>query len=163
MVPILCRCWLSHPLLPREAHPSPGGPPWLVSIRQFLATIAGSPELTSTYIPALQCSGDVFLMEKVCASKLVSPTDLSKLNYCGLYLNATTLSRTSPMQAETDLPFWYPHRRQVSPIELFQGLTAKHQDHPSDPTWAIWWQLLYLYDDKNTPEWEVSGPNFTSD
>ena len=139
---------------------------WLVSIRQFLASIEGSLELTSTHIPALQRSGDAFLMEKACSSRLFSPADLRKLNYCRLYLNVTTLSDVTNATGNRFAPGIFAGTKSVQQNSS-KGPAAK-QDRPSNPTWAIWRRLLRLYGDINSlflplAAWHVSGPNLHRD
>jgi hypothetical protein len=90
---------------------------WLVSIRNFPTHIDGALELTKTHIQPLQCTGDLFLMDKACNSGLFTPAKLKLLNYCRLYLNVLTLSDVTDAKGNRFAP-GYPRRHPIRPEKL---------------------------------------------
>ena len=86
-------------------------------------------------------------MNTACDSGRFSSADLRKLNYCRLYLNVTTLSDVCNAAGNRFAVSILSGTRSIQQSSS-KGPSAK-QERPSDPTWAIWRQLLYLLGDKH--------------
>ena len=65
---------------------------WINSLRLFLATTSMSLELDNAYIPARQRENDMHLMDVILASKKFTEAEIRRLNYCRLFLKATTIA-----------------------------------------------------------------------
>jgi hypothetical protein len=69
----------------------------LPSLGSFLATINASFQLDTNYVVPTQRDGDRHIMDIARESNLFQEADLAPLNYCRLYMEATTISDiTSP-------------------------------------------------------------------
>ena len=65
---------------------------WLLSLREALRLAQASVRLDENVVQPPERSGDLHIMGVARRSKRYSPKDLRLLNYCRLYLHATTVS-----------------------------------------------------------------------
>ncbi|KAI2501918.1 hypothetical protein MHU86_12539 [Fragilaria crotonensis] len=65
---------------------------WITSLREFLASISASMHLDKPGLPVLQRQHDTFLMELVMQSQQFTASEIKRINYCRLYLRATTVA-----------------------------------------------------------------------
>jgi hypothetical protein len=65
---------------------------WLRSLRQFLVNIDGSIELDHYFLPPIQRTRNVYIMDMILKSDTFTSHEILRINYCRLYLQAVTLS-----------------------------------------------------------------------
>jgi hypothetical protein len=65
---------------------------WITSLRKYLQTIGGEFELDQDYVPPLQREYDEHIMDIIIDSGRYSDKELCYLNYCRIYLQASTIS-----------------------------------------------------------------------
>eukprot|EP00957_Ditylum_brightwellii_P048148 3654833-Ditylum_brightwellii.AAC.1 len=65
---------------------------WIPSFCQYLQLIEGSIKVDNAYIPYLQREHDDYIMDIILESKKFTDNEVCTLNYCQLYLQATTLA-----------------------------------------------------------------------
>jgi hypothetical protein len=117
----------------------------LPSLRSFLATINASFQLNINYVVPTQRDGDRHIMDIARESNLFQEADLAPLNYCRLYMEATTISDiTSPdginltpnlSFGDTALPSKDRHHR-------------AHQNRPQTLFWTYWLRFLCIISDR---------------
>jgi hypothetical protein len=137
---------MSYPILERAQDSLPHfEAKWISSLRNFLASISASIHLDDPCIPPLQREHDCYLMDMIVHSARFTPTEIRKLNYCQLYLQAITLADISkPNGCELD-----PCLLEGRP-SLYSSRTRWHtvnQDRPSDTEWKLWKSANNLWRD----------------
>ncbi|KAI2511571.1 hypothetical protein MHU86_2825 [Fragilaria crotonensis] len=109
---------------------------WLSSLRLFLANIEAKLRLDETYLPALQRLHDFCIMDAVIASGRFTPKEICRINYCRLFLQATTVSDLTSMNGRT-----LDHNKlsgRHSLLSSFTHGTSIYQERPSESTWKLW-------------------------
>jgi hypothetical protein len=116
---------------------------WIPSLHGFLHSINGSIELDDAYIPAWQREHDFYIMDVVLADSSYSPSNIRRINYCQLYLQATTAS-----------DICLPSGQAIDPA-MFQGILSAlssaslhhHtvQSRPCEASWSVWQRALRLF------------------
>jgi hypothetical protein len=114
---------------------------WLASLRSFLGSIDGSIELKDTFVEPIQRENDKFLMDLAIQSKLFTPKQLKKINYCRMYLNVLLLSDIVTADGKEIEPSMYSG--------LGRCKTTKHRVHQKCPTtksksWDQWRRLIRI-------------------
>ena len=61
-------------------------------IRKFLHSIAGSLQIADLTIQPLQRNNDYYIMDAVISSRALSASEISRINYCRLFLQILTVS-----------------------------------------------------------------------
>ena len=69
--------------------------PWFDTLRQYLANVNGTIELTNTWKLTAQRTNDTFLMEHFLNLKTFTPKELKILNACRMYYQVTRVSDIS--------------------------------------------------------------------
>ena len=109
---------------------------WIRSLRMFLASISASIQLDDSCVQEPQREHDRYLMDMIIQSDRFTPSEIRRLNYCRLYLQAVTLADiTKPNGQELD-PC---HLQGVWSLQ--SGKTRWHtvnQDRPSEKEWKLW-------------------------
>jgi len=135
---------------------------WIPAIRDFLASINGTLEMSINFVPELQRENDCFLMTQAGLLSF-SPTQMLLLNACRLYLGVTFLSDITNAQG-TEIR-----------IEILQGKVPKFDSHrglipyqnvPSQKAWRLWRRLIHTFTLDKTSflttdlgRWFVTGDN----
>ena len=138
-----------HPALPHlESH-------WITSLRQFLQDHKTSLHIDTPEIPKLQRKFDVHLMDMILTSNQFKASEIRRLNYCRLYLKASTLS---------DITHITGLRLDFSKLEgkpaLYSSVTHGihiHQERPSDKDWKLWRKANLIWSDANGKLFEALG------
>ena len=109
---------------------------WLASLRDYLASIKASLHFGTTGLPSLEREHDGFIMEWVIQSQQFTDKEITRLNYCRLFLNAITLS---------DLTTTKGDKLDIGKLKGEPSLTSSHskwmavqQDKPSAAEWRLW-------------------------
>ena len=109
---------------------------WLGSLREFLATLNVQLQVDAPDTPRLQRAHDANIMDVVMASERYTPSEIRRINYCRLYLKATTLAdlatvggiRLDPSKLRGDM----------SLHSSTTGHLTAHQERPSETEWSLW-------------------------
>jgi len=106
---------------------------WLKSLRTFLASINAKLRLDNPYLPKLQRLHDFCIMDAIHESGKFTPAEICKLNYCRLYLKATTVSDLTSIDGRSldNSKLSGNH----SLLSSFTHGTVIHQESPSVITW----------------------------
>ena len=115
---------------------------WLDSMRTFLRLIGGSLRLDVTFVPEIQRVNDSYIMDHVLERGSFTKKQIKKINYCRLYLQATTVSDISTASGDS----LAPGVRYGEPT-LWSGQTRHHktnQGKPDPATWRLWSRALTL-------------------
>jgi hypothetical protein len=115
---------------------------WLASLRHFLQMIQGTLRLDTTFVPEIQRVNDTHIMDHVLEQGLFSKREISRINYCRLYLQAVTV-RDISLASGTSLA---PGIRNGHPT-LWSGVTRylkTNQACPNAATWKIWSRTMDL-------------------
>jgi hypothetical protein len=65
---------------------------WLASMRTFMSKINANLELDITGVPPTQHINDSHIMDMILESEQFTATQIRRLNYCRLFLQAVTVS-----------------------------------------------------------------------
>ena len=108
---------------------------WIPAIRNFLATLKGSLEMSVDFVAPLQRENDCYLMDSVVNGPF-DTTEKKLINACQLYLGVTLLSDTTNA-AGTEI------RKEIingtiPTIDTFKG-SIPYQANPNVAAWS-WWQ-----------------------
>lgn len=120
---------------------------WIKSIRQFLGSIGGSICLTIPEVNSLQRVNDSTIMDIVLASRSFTPGEVRRINYCRLFLKATTISDLTNVRGDClDLI------KLQGEFSLISSQTIRPfiiQDRPSQKEWELWKRANRLWSDSN--------------
>jgi hypothetical protein len=111
----------------------------LPSLRSFLASINASFKLDMNYVVPTQREGDRHIMDIARESNMFQEAKLSPLNYCRLYMGATTISDlTSPagIHLAPDLSF------SNTTLPSTDRIHRAHQSRPHTLFWMYWLRFL---------------------
>ena len=129
---------------------------WIASMRLFLREHNMSLLIDEPEIPGLQRMYDVHIMDMILNANQFKDAEIRRLNYCRLYLGATTLS---------DLTHITGLRLDFSKLEgrpsIYSSVTQRHrvyQERPSDKDWKLWKKANTLWSDGNGKLMEALGP-----
>lgn len=106
---------------------------WLASLRSFLSTIDASVLLDDPSIPQMQRAHDAYIMDLILESKKFSNAEIRRLNYCRLYLQATTLSDLSQTSGTS-----LDQSKLVGTPSLLSSVTVDMQVYQERPSQAEW-------------------------
>ena len=135
-----CLAGTSFPLLSDVKTPLPHLHPmtWLPSVRDFLAEIDCTLELSNSFITDLQRENDTFIMDH--ALRFTSKgKDLQILNACRLYLGVLLISDIATCEG-THLAL-FAYQGNLPSDSSVRGLTP-YQDRPHDAAWELWRNIL---------------------
>ncbi len=116
---------------------------WFKSLRDFLASINASMHLDKPGIPVIQRRHDVFLMELILQSKQYTASQIRRLNYCRLYLRATTLADVTNIAGD--------HVEEFALTGNIPAIHRKirgpwiHQEKPGEAEWKLWQKASRLW------------------
>ena len=136
---------------------------WIPSLRTFLHSINGSLELDHTYVPALQREHDFHIMDIVLSQATYTPRELRLINYCRLYLQASTASDIClPCGRFLDPAILKGVPSTLSSISLHHHTV---QPRPHAAAWSLWRRALRLFSTRPGKlchplgRWLLSGPS----
>jgi len=116
---------------------------WISSLRLALHEFNASIELDDPQIPPLQRDKDSYLMDHVIASGKFTPSDIKRINYCRLYLQAITISDISNIQGtQNDQAFLIGDSLPTSSSSNRQPVK---QDKPDPTSWTKWKEACRLF------------------
>ena len=129
---------------------------WLTSLRQFLKDNTMSLQVDALELPKLQRMYDVHLMDMILNANKFKAAEIRRLNYCRLYLRASTLS---------DITHITGLRLDLSKLEgkpsLYSSITQGnhiYQERPSENDWKLWKKANLIWSDTNGNLFEALGP-----
>ena len=109
---------------------------WLLSLREFLASIDAFLQLDKTGIPTVQRTHDAHIMDSIMSSGQFTPAEIRRLNYCRLYLQAQTISDLALISGSSlDPAKLMGHLSERSSI--MHGIQI-NQQRPLAPEWKLW-------------------------
>ena len=116
---------------------------WLRSLRLFLSHCDASLTLDNSHVPELQREGDTHIMDTVLASNRFTSTQICKINYCRLYLQAMTLSDICVADGtRLDSEFFFGR---IPPGSAYTTWHSFTQDRPSETSWRLWRKACRLF------------------
>jgi hypothetical protein len=135
---------VSYPILEVTREPLPHmESKWVGSIRIFLSTINGGLQLDDPGIPPRQREHDQYIMDIIIASRLFTASEVRRLNYCRLYLQAVTLSDITTTNGLT------LNNSKLHGCPSLQSSRTRwvsiNQDKPSDREWRLWRKANLLW------------------
>ena len=114
---------------------------WLLSTRQFLATIDGSVDMDTSFSLSLQRENDIHIMDALVAATAFSTERMKRLNYCRLHLQVTLLSEITDSCGTKLLPhFWCGSGPRAAPPLV----RYPRQGCPSEKIWSEWRSAIRL-------------------
>jgi hypothetical protein len=109
---------------------------WLKSLRQFLARIHGSLEVDSYFLPPIQRTNDVYIMDLVLSSNCFSEYEIRVINYCRMYLQSVTMSDICLADGVTiDPAFLLGTPTATSSTSKWVNI---NQARPDESSWRLW-------------------------
>jgi hypothetical protein len=120
---------------------------WLKSLRAFLHSIQSSLCLDEPAIPALQRLYDHHIMDAILASHRFTPAEIRRLNYCRLFLQATTLSDLAHVKGTR-----LDHSKLLGCPSMYSSTSGGpqiYQQRPAEPEWKLWKKANLIW---STPE-----------
>jgi hypothetical protein len=129
---------------------------WLASLREFLHSIQSCLQLDNPGIPTLQRHHDTHVMDAILMSKLFSPSEIRRLNYCRLYLQAQTISDLTEVSGRYLDRAKYEGRFSAS-SSCTHGMWI-HQHCPSPSEWKLWQRANLLWSDESGKLRQELGP-----
>lgn len=132
---------------------------WLASLREFLHSIQSGLQLDNPGIPPLQRCHDSHIMDAILEAKTFSASEIKRLNYCRLYLQAQTISDL------TDVSGCYLDRVKYEG-RFFHNSSCTHgmwihQKRPSSLEWKLWQRTNLLWSDDSGKLYQALGPWLT--
>ena len=109
---------------------------WISSLRVFLAEHDMHLQIDKLFIPKIQRQYDVHLMDLILDSTKYTPREIRGLNYCRLYLQATTVSDICLVDGKTLDPAMLQGTFSQFGSRT-KGLTI-YQERPSETEWTLW-------------------------
>ena len=130
---------------------------WIASLRDFLAETDMHLKVNNAAIPKLQRSHDYHIMDAVLESNQFTSAEIRRLNYCRMYLKASTISDLTEANGNSfDLSKWKGTPSLMS--SRTQGLSI-HQERPSEREWTLWRKMCKsLWSDTTGTLRETLGP-----
>jgi hypothetical protein len=116
---------------------------WLTSMRTFMAQINASMELDMKGIPSLQRQHYAHIMDIVLESNQFTSTQVRRLNYCRMYLQAVTISDTSDatgQRLDRSNLFGRPNAQSSTTTWI-----QINQERPSEVEWRLWRKANLLW------------------
>ena len=108
----------------------------MASLRKFLASIKAGILLHDHGIPKVQRQGDSYIMDHILESKMFTPRQIRKLNYCRLYLQAITISDlTTTTGNALDPSKLVGHPLLQSSRATWNSI---NQERPTKAEWLLW-------------------------
>ena len=109
---------------------------WIGSIRAFLSKLQGGLQLDNPGIPQPRCEYDPYILDIILASRTFTASEICRLNYCRLYLQATTLSDvTMSYGVSLDNSKLHGHPSLQSGFTRWETV---NQDKLSNREWRLW-------------------------
>jgi exonuclease III len=115
---------------------------WISQIRKFLQSIEGSLQIADLTIQPLQRIQDYYIMDAVISSRAFTSSEISRINYCRLYLQVLTVSDMTNATGNRLAPgirhgchLWSQSKSTLQEI---------HQERPNDASWTIWRRFLNI-------------------
>eukprot|EP00980_Cylindrotheca_fusiformis_P016559 scaffold4965_cov87-Cylindrotheca_fusiformis.AAC.1 len=136
---------------------------FIQSLRNYLAAIDATIEVdTPPFVPPCQRENDVYLMDVATSSADFSVSDLRRLNFCRLFLQAVTASDiVLPTRSGDTIDPLYRHGDANLPISPSTTYCPTTQAKPSKGSWNVWRRFCVLLEQQlaSTPlgNWIVAG------
>ena len=118
---------------------------WFGSLRQYLKSTDLWIALDSSGIPPLERVHDSYIMDSIIRSKQFTRTQIRRLNYCRLYLNAVMLSDLTTVAGD---------RLDPDKLRGYTSLFSTHnqwmrinQERPSELEWRLWRKANKIWSD----------------
>ena len=86
---------------------------WLDSMRQGLATIQASLEMSESFVVPIARDGDGYLMDAVCDCQRFTKSQIRQINACHLYLEATLISDITTPCGQLIEPHYYNGKKNL--------------------------------------------------
>ncbi|KAI2500300.1 hypothetical protein MHU86_14180 [Fragilaria crotonensis] len=129
---------------------------WILSLREFLASIDSQLQLDNASIPQTQRQHDTHIMDGILSSGKFTAAEIRRLNYCRLYLQAQTISDLATISGESsDTSKTFGKLSNDSSIT--RGVHI-NQQRPSEPEWRLWRKANRLWSDENGVLTQPLGP-----
>jgi exonuclease III len=120
---------------------------WLASLRTFMSINDITLQLDDPMIPPLQRVHDAHIMDIVLQSKKYTASEIRRINYCRLFLQAVTLSDL----ATVDGQYVDASKLKGHPSLRSSSTTLMHinQDRPSESEWSLWKKVNHLWSNED--------------
>ena len=130
---------------------------WIGSLRDFLADTGMHLTVDTPSIPKRQRRHDYHIMDAVLESKHFTAAEIRRLNYCRLYIQATTVSDITLVEGtQLDLSIWKGNPSLMS--SRTHGNTI-YQERPYENEWTLWRRMCRkLFCDKDGTLRQPLGP-----
>ena len=115
---------------------------WIGSLRKFLADHDMFFQLSEVHVPKLQRKYDAYIMDIVLESKQFTPREIRGINYCRLYLVATTVADLCLLDGKTLDPAKMKGHLSLTSSRT-RGLKI-YQERPSETEWTLWRRMCRL-------------------
>ena len=109
---------------------------WLASLRLFLSTINAGVQVDDPCIPSLQRQGDSYIMDHILEAGIFSSSEVRRLNYCRLYLQAVTISDLTKITGDILDPSKLSGHPSLQSSQT--NWITINQDRPSEKEWVLW-------------------------
>jgi hypothetical protein len=104
---------------------------WLVSLRSYLASIKAHLYVDSPGVPPIEREKDTYIMDKAVHSGLFLPSELRRINYCRMFLQAVTILDLTKTEG----------------YFLDMSKLVGTPDKRSESTWILWKKANRLWSD----------------
>ncbi|KAI2493074.1 hypothetical protein MHU86_21458 [Fragilaria crotonensis] len=109
---------------------------WIASLRDYLHSVGASIQVDADGIPPLEQENDDYVMERVVRSRQFKASEIRKINYCRLYLQAVMLSDLATVTGDVlDDTKLSGNPSLQSSRSRWNGV---HQEKPSPLEWRLW-------------------------
>ena len=117
---------------------------WITSLRAYLQHVGGTVELDNTYVTKHEREHDWHIMDAILQSGQFAPAAIQQLNYCRLYLQATTLSDIANAEGNYMDPHLVNGRlnHYASSIQKWHKV---NQSRPAEEHWKLWQEATKLW------------------
>jgi hypothetical protein len=117
---------------------------WITSLRTFLKYTGATIELDESYLTNREGEHDWHIMDAIIQSGKFSPKEIRQLNYCRLYLQATTISDIA--NAKGDALDVYLIKGNINHQSSSCNKWHKvNQERPADANWKLWHKATKLW------------------
>jgi exonuclease III len=113
---------------------------WIPQIRKFLHSIEGSLQIADLKIQPLQRQDDYYIMDAVISSRRFSASEISRINYCRLFLKILSVSDMATATGTRLAPgiragchLWSQSKSTLQEV---------YQERPNEASWTIWRRFL---------------------
>jgi hypothetical protein len=109
--------------------------------------LQGQLRVDTTFVPDIQRVNDSHIMYHLLEQGSFSKTDICRINYCRLYLQAVTVSDISNATGT----YLAPRIRTGDPT-LWSGVTTYHktnQSRPNSTSWRLWSKAMELFSEED--------------